>query len=175
MLKSVWVAVVLFASGYAAAAENHYSTPVGTVIVDVDSNWSEMSSLPDGLEGIGFQVDNGKTMQFVLGTFKDLPAGGIDRGTLRALTNDLRRSHAQEKFAVSEELMTVSGSNFTGYYCLATNPASMPAPGRFKYQYTGFVSVGSNPMMFVIGWNSGGKTAADRALATLNRMRIKDR
>ena len=173
MLK--WICTLtFFASGFVAAGENRYETPVGIVIVDVDSNWSEMSSLPDGLEGIGFHVDNGKTMQFVLGTFKDLPAGGIDRSTLRALTNNLRHKHAEKKFAVSEELLTLSGSNFTGYYYLATDPASMTAPGRYKNQYTGFISVGSSPMMFMIGWNSGGKTAADRALATLNRMRIED-
>jgi hypothetical protein len=173
MLKRACLIVMLFVSANAAAAEMRYSTPLGTVFVDVDSNWSEMGSLPDGIEGIGFEVDGGKVMQFMLGTVPDLPQGSADRGTLRQLTNDLRRSDAEDKLVVSDELLSLSGPNFTGYYYLATNPASVPAPGDYKYMYTGFIAVGSDPMIFIIAWNAGGKSAADRALATLNRLRIE--
>jgi len=171
-----WLLAVLFLGfGDAMAGETRYSTPLGTFVVDVDSNWNEMSSLPEGMEGIGFQVGNGKVMQFILGTVEDLPAGSADAGTLRLLTNDLRRSDAKDNLAVSEELMSLSGSNFAGYYYLATNPASVPAPGDFKFMYTGFIAVGSDPVMFMIAWNAGGKTAADRALAVLKRLRVERR
>jgi hypothetical protein len=175
-LRTVACAIaILFVMGDATAAESRYSTPLGTVIVEVDSNWTEMSSLPDALEGIGFEVDNGKVMQFMLGTLEDLPTGSADAGTLRQLTNDLRRSDAEDNLTVSDEVMTLSGPNFRGYYYLATNPASVPAPGDFKHMYTGFIAVGSDPLLFIIAWNAGGKTSADRALATLKRLRIERR
>ena len=175
MLKLVCVIVMAFSIGNATAAEKWYSTPLGTIVVDVDSNWQEMSSLPDAIEGIGFEVDNGKVMQFLLGTLEYLPRGSADRGTLRQLTNDLRRSDAEDKLTVSDELMSLTGSNFTGYYYFATNPAAVPAPGDFKHMYTGFIALGSDPVMFMIAWNAGGKTAADRALATLKRLRVDRR
>jgi hypothetical protein len=148
---------------------------LGTVIIDVDSNWSEMSSVPEGLEGIGFEVDGGKVMQFMLGTHDELPSGAADAGALRQLTNDLRRSDEAEKLQVSEEVMSLSNAGLRGYYYLATNPAAIPAPGDYKYMCTGFIAVGSDPLMFIIAWNAGGKSAADRALSALNRMRIERR
>lgn len=184
MRKAVWKSglshlagaiAMLIVLGNAMAAESRYATPLGTVVVDVDSNWSEMSSMPDALEGIGFEVDNGKVMQFMLGILEDLPPGSADAGTLRQLTNDLRRSDAEDNLTVSDEVMSLSGLNFRGYYYLATNPASVPAPGDFKHMYTGFIAFGSDPLLFIIAWNAGGKTAADRALATLKRLRIERR
>jgi hypothetical protein len=169
------VFAMFFVVGNAAAAENRYETPLGILTVDVDSNWSEMDSVPEGIEGIGFEVDGGKVMQFVLGTIADMPSGVLDSGTLRRLTNELRRSYEEDNLKVSEEIMTLSGPNFRGYYYLATNPAAMPEPGDYKYMYTGFISVGPDAMMFIIAWNAGGKSAADRALATLNRLRIERR
>jgi hypothetical protein len=171
----VSIVAMFFAIGEVAAAENRYTTPSGILIIDVDSNWSEMSSLPDGLEGIGFELDDGRMMQFMLGTHEELPPGAADAGTLRQLTNDLRRSDEAENLEVSEDLMSLSGPNFTGYYYLATNPAAMPAPGDYKFMYTGFIAVGSDPMMFIIAWNAGGKSAADRALASLKRLRVDRR
>jgi hypothetical protein len=169
------IAAMLFAIGDAAAAEKRYETPVGTITIDVDFTWSEMSSLPDGLEGIGFELDEGRVMQFMLGTHEELPAGAADAGTLRQLTNDLRRSDESENLKVSEELMSLAGPNFTGYYYLATSPAAVPAPGDYKFMYTGFIAVGSDPMMFIIAWNAGGKSAADRALASLKKLRVDRR
>lgn len=169
------IVAMFFAIHDAAAVENKYATPLGTVIIDVDYSWSEMSSLPDGLEGIGFEVDGGKVMQFMLGTHEDLPSGAADAGTLRQLTNDLRRSDEAENLKVSEEVMSLNSGSLRGYYYLATNPAMMPAPGDYKYMYTGFIAVGSDPLMFIIAWNAGGKSAADRAIAALNRMRVERR
>ena len=169
------LAAMLLGIGDAAAVDRRYTTPIGVVIVDVDVNWTEMRSLPDGIEGIGFEVGNGTVMQFMLGFLDDLPPGSANAGTLRQLTNDLRRSEAEDKVIVSDELMSVSGPDFTGYYYLATSPAAVPAPGDYKHMYTGFIAVGSDPLMFTIAWNAGGKPAADRALAALKRLRVERR
>jgi hypothetical protein len=128
--------------------------------------------MPDGMQGIGFETDRGRTMQFLLGTIEQLPQGTADAGTLRMLANDMRKSDAADGLRVSDDLLALSGPNFRGYYYLATNPAS-PAPGDYKQMYVGFIAVGSNPLMFTIAWNAGGKAAADRALQTLNRLRIR--
>lgn len=169
------IVAMLLTISNAAAVEHRYETPVGTVIIDVDSNWSEMSSIPEGLEGIGFEVDGGKVMQFMLGTHDDLPPGAADAGTLRQLTNDLRRSDEAEKLKVSEEILSLTSASLRGYYYLATNPAVTPAPGDYQYMYTGFIAAGSDPLMFIIAWNAGGQSAADRALTALNRLRVERR
>ena len=163
------------ASGRATASERSYETPLGTVFVDVDSNWSAMRTLPNGIEGIGFEVDGGKVMQFMLGTVEDMPSGVLDAGTLRRLTNELRRSDEADQLEVSEEILTLSGRGLRGYYYLATNPAAIPAPGDYKNMYTGYISVGPDALLFVIAWNEGGKSAADRALTALKRLRIEQR
>jgi len=169
----IGVALWVFAVAQTAAVEKTYETPIGVLTIDVDSSWSEMSEMPDALNGIGFEIDGGDTMQFMLGQHEDLPAGSANSGTLRMLTNDLRKIDAGEGLKVPEEVTSFSGRNFTGYFYLATNPASMPAAGDYKFMYTGFIAVGSTPLMFLIAWNQGGKTAADRALASLDRLKIR--
>jgi hypothetical protein len=159
----------------ASASEQQYDTPFGVLTVDVDPNWSEVAEMPDGMRGIGFETGGGRDMQWLLGTIEDLPDGSADAGTLRMLANDLRRSDAGGGLRVSDDVLALSGPDFRGYYYRATNPASVPAPGDYKEMYVGFIAVGSTPLMFMISWNSGGKPAADRALAALGRLRIVTR
>jgi len=166
------IAALLASPGTASATEHEYDTPLGVIVVDVDPNWKEVARMPDGMEGIGFETDSGRIMQFLLGSIAELPNGSADAGTLRLLANDMRRSDANDGLKVSDDVLALSGPNFRGYYYLATNPAAVPAPVDYQQMYVGFVAIGSTPLMFTIAWNSGGKAAADRALATLNRLRI---
>jgi len=168
-------AVIAIGVADARAVERKYETAMGLIVVDVDSGWTGVRQMPDNLNGIGFQVGDGRAMQFLLGAIDEMPPDGTDIVGLRRFADALRRSEANDKIIVSDTLLSISGPQFRGYYYLATNSAAVPAPGDYKHMYTGFILAGSNPLMFTIAWNTGGKPAADRALHAVRTLTLAPR
>ena len=158
----------------AGAVERKYETPMGLIVVDVDAAWKMMGQVPPAINGIGFEQDGGRTMQFVLGSLNEMPPDGTDIVGLRKVAEALRLSEKADGLVVSDSLLSLSGPQFRGYYFVATAKRKT-LPEHFDKMYSGLVLAGSNPIAFTIAWNEGGEDAAKRALGAVERLKLVPR
>jgi hypothetical protein len=167
------LAALVLWTGNALAVEFKLPTTLaGTLVLSIDANWKRLpeEDLPEGFEdAVGFRIGDGTTMQWLLVPQNSAPPGSGSAANLRMLTLDMKRMLASQDALTSEDLLTLDGPDIRGFYIRATDPH--PKAGEWKYMYTGWVAVNEFPVMFNIVWNTGGQTAADRALAAVKGMR----
>jgi hypothetical protein len=172
--RRLWAAAFLsvtLASPAAFADPRKFETPLGVITLDLDSQWS---TLRDVEEGIGFEVGGGRTMQFVLRSLTEEIPDGMDASEARGIVGSLRRKFAADG-AKAGDVQTLVGTYVSGYYVKLSNPAREPAEGEHSHMLIGFVRTDARPILFVIGWEDDGHSHAARVLAAVRSMKVRPR
>jgi hypothetical protein len=169
-------ATFVLAFDNAVAEERKYATPVGAVIVDIDSGWRQVEAEIEGMSGIAFEVGSGgRTMNFMLMANDDASTDAIDPAAVRKLAEDWRKEEMANKVTVSE-IRDLTGKHVSGYYFQGKGaPGAKPTAGEFTSMIAGVILTGTMPLIFTVAWNEGGEAPADRAFAAVKGLRFASR
>jgi hypothetical protein len=178
-LRRAIAIVSLMSSGFAAspvfAEDQKFVTPVGTIVIDVDSQWRPAEMTAEGMSGLAFEVGSGgRTMNLLLGTVDGLDER-FDAAEVRKLVEELRKSEGTDGKSTTE-VTDYRGSATNGSYFQVTGvPGIAPKEGEYRWMITGMVVTDNAPLIFTIAWNEGGKAVADRAFASVKGLRFVSR
>jgi hypothetical protein len=164
-----------FAAAPVCAEDQKFATPVGTIVIDVDSQWRPAEMTAEGMSGIAFEVGSGgRTMNLLLGTVDGVDER-FDAAGVRNLVEELRQSEETDGKSTTE-VTDYTGSATNGFYFVVTGvPGTTPRAGEYRWMITGMVVTDNAPLVFTIAWNEGGKAVADRAFASVKGLRIARR
>jgi hypothetical protein len=169
------LALTWLGAGDAMAEDQKFATPVGTIVIDVDSQWRPAEMTAEGMSGIAFEVGSGgRTMNLLLGTVDGLDER-FDAAQVRKLVEELRKSEDTGGKSTTEVTDYTGRATNGSYFQVTGAPGIAPKEGEYRWMITGMVATDNAPLIFTIAWNEGGKAVADRAFASIKGLRFASR